>query len=287
MNEWNDSELREALRRREARRPRTEVTEDFVNDVMREIEAREHHRRQEASVKRHLWRIALAALAAAASIVLVVIWTWPVTQSDTSNQIIGHVQLVNRTRRVAQSDTSNRSNGQSSHSIGHVQNKFGQVQLGNRTKLLTKYTRTVTQSDTSNWSNGQSSYSIGYVQNNFGHVQLVNRTKLLTNSTRTNRQPYKYKPSSGQVQSVNQTRPISQLTRNFQPTHAQLSTNSHVTLSQPTTSDRKDAPDDFVAQMESELADVRDSCYLAQVERMIADNEELQRMMDEMTNHKQ
>ena len=67
----------------------------------------------------------------------------------------------------------------------------------------------------------------------------------------------------------------------------QLSTNSRATLSQPTTSNRKDAPDDYVAQMESELADVRDSCYLAQVERMIADNEELQRMMDEMTNHKQ
>ena len=79
MNEWNDSELREALRRREARRPRTEVTEDFVNDVMREIEAREHPRRQEASVNRHPWRIALAALAAAASIVLVVVWTCPVT----------------------------------------------------------------------------------------------------------------------------------------------------------------------------------------------------------------
>ena len=39
--------------------------------------------------------------------------------------------------------------------------------------------------------------------------------------------------------------------------------------------------------MESDLADVRDSCYLAQVERMIADNEELQRLINEMTNHKQ
>lgn len=39
--------------------------------------------------------------------------------------------------------------------------------------------------------------------------------------------------------------------------------------------------------MESDLADVRDSCYLAQVERMISDNEELQRLMNEMTNHKQ
>ena len=210
MNEWNDSELREALRRREARRPRTEVTEDFVNDVMREIEAREQHRRLDASVNRHSWRIALAALAAAASIVLVVVWTWPVTQSDTSNQSIGHVQSVNRTRRVAQTDTSNRSNGQSSHSIGHVQNKFGQVQLGNRTKHLTNCTCTNKQPYTSNPSIGQSNHSIGHVQNNFGHVQLGNRTKLLTNYTSKNKQPYKYKSSTRQVQSVNRTRPIGQ-----------------------------------------------------------------------------
>lgn len=45
--------------------------------------------------------------------------------------------------------------------------------------------------------------------------------------------------------------------------------------------------DDYVAQIESDLADVRDSCYLAQVERMIADNEELQQLMNEMTNQKQ
>ena len=45
--------------------------------------------------------------------------------------------------------------------------------------------------------------------------------------------------------------------------------------------------DDYVAQIESDLADVRDSCYLAQVERMIADNEELQQLMNEMTNPKQ
>ena len=244
MNEWNDSELREALRRREARRPRTEVTEDFVNGVMREIEAREHTRRQDASVNRRPWRIALAALAAAASIALVVVWTWPVTQSDTSNHIIG----------------------QSSQSIGHVQNNFGQVQLGNRT-------RTVTQSDTSNWSNGQSnhsigqsSHSIGHVQNNFGQVQLGNRTKLLTNSTSTNKQPYKYKSSTGHVQSNNRTRPISQSAiSNHGIGHAQSAA---------------DSLEYYISCVEAQLSKISDSCYEAQVERLIRVDDRLSRLVN-------
>lgn len=266
MNEWNDSELREALRRREARRPRTEVTEDFVNDVMREIEAREHPGRQDASVNRRPWRIALAALAAAASIALVVIWTWPVTQSDTSNQIIGHVQSVNRTRRVTQSDTSNRSNGQSSYSIGHVQNKFGQVQLGNRTKLLTNSTSTNRQPYTSNPSIGQSNHSIGHVQNNFGHVQLVNRTKLLTNYTSTNRQPYKYKKSTEQVKSLNRTRPIGQSAiSNHGIGHAKSAA---------------DSLEYYISRVEAQLSKISDSCYEAQVERLIRADDRLSRLVN-------
>lgn len=58
---------------------------------------------------------------------------------------------------------------------------------------------------------------------------------------------------------------------------------------------RQDAPytesvnesDNYMAELEKGLADVRDSCYLAQVERMIADNEELQKLMNDMTNKKQ
>lgn len=266
MNEWNDSELREALRRREARRPRTEVTEDFVNGVMREIEASEHPGRLDASANRRPWRIALAALAAAASIVLVFVWTWPATQSDTSNQIIGHVQSVNRIRRVAQSDTSNRSNGQSSHSIVHVQNNFGQVQLGNRTKLLTNSICTNKQPDTSNWSNGQSNYSIGHVQNNFGQVQLGNRTKLLTNCTSTNRQPYKYKSSTGHVQSVNRTCPISQSAiSNHEIGHAQSAA---------------DSLEYYISCVEAQLSKISDSCYEAQVERLIRVDDRLSRLVN-------
>lgn len=49
----------------------------------------------------------------------------------------------------------------------------------------------------------------------------------------------------------------------------------------------KDELDDYMAELEKGLADVRDSCYLAQVEYMISDNEELQRLLNEMTNPKQ
>ena len=45
--------------------------------------------------------------------------------------------------------------------------------------------------------------------------------------------------------------------------------------------------EDYMAELENSLAEVCDSCYLAQVEHMISDNEELQRLMNEMTNHKQ
>ncbi len=39
--------------------------------------------------------------------------------------------------------------------------------------------------------------------------------------------------------------------------------------------------------MEAELAGVRDSCYLAQVERMVLADEALSQLMNEMTNPKQ
>ncbi len=201
MNKPNDTDLREALRRREARRPRVEVPDDFLSNVMQKTEAQQHPQRQDASGHHRPWRIALAALAAAASIALVVMLTRPVTQS-VSNIHSTHAQLSSNSR--------------------------------------TTFTR---------------------------------------------------------------------LTRNFMQTHAQLSTNSRATFTQssalsqskvqrlsdksPRTSGQKstdfctDNLDDYVAKMESDLADVRDSCYLAQVERMIADNEELQRLINEMTNHKQ
>lgn len=51
-------------------------------------------------------------------------------------------------------------------------------------------------------------------------------------------------------------------------------------------SSASDSLDYYIEQMEQGLAAVSDSCYLAQVERMIMDNEELQRLMNKMTNPK-
>lgn len=65
MNRLNDTDLREALRRREARRPETEVPEDFCANVMHAIEQRPRRTR----------RVVLMALAAAASVALLVVMT--------------------------------------------------------------------------------------------------------------------------------------------------------------------------------------------------------------------
>lgn len=61
----------------------------------------------------------------------------------------------------------------------------------------------------------------------------------------------------------------------------------HLPPQQPAQMQSPETTDSYMAELENSLADVRDSCYLAQVERMIADNEELQQLMNEMTNHKQ
>ena len=61
----------------------------------------------------------------------------------------------------------------------------------------------------------------------------------------------------------------------------------HLPQQQPAQMQSPETTDSYMAELENSLADVRDSCYLAQVERMIADNEELQQLMNEMTNHKQ
>ncbi|MBR6946028.1 MAG: hypothetical protein IKH64_08815 [Prevotella sp.] len=45
MNKYKDSDLREALRRREMRRPQIEVPDDFCDQVMQKIEQREKRKR--------------------------------------------------------------------------------------------------------------------------------------------------------------------------------------------------------------------------------------------------
>ena len=65
MNKYKDSDLREALRRREAKRPKTEVPSDFCDRVMQEIEKREMK-------KRRAWLYPSIAAAACALLLLTI-----------------------------------------------------------------------------------------------------------------------------------------------------------------------------------------------------------------------
>ena len=109
MNKPNDTDLREALRRREARRPRVEVPDDFLSNVMQKTEAQQHPQRQDDSGHHRPWRFALTTLAAAASIALVVMLTRPVTQPSALGQPIECTQSVNRVRSVSQSSALSQS----------------------------------------------------------------------------------------------------------------------------------------------------------------------------------
>ena len=185
MKKYNDTDLREALRRREAKRPRTEVPADFLDNVLQDIECQKR--------PRHTWRMALTALAAAASIALFMILSM-------QPEAMPEATLSHTVQKLGAKDT------------------------------LTK--------------------------------------EMLTEAV---------------------SQPTAPLGRAVSPSRADcqsepvgLPVRSSRTEKEPT-----DSLDYYIAQMEAELAGVRDSCYLAQVERMIADNEELQRLINEMTNHKQ
>ena len=224
MKKYNDTDLREALRRREAKRPQTEVPDDFLSNVMQKTEAQQHPRRQDASGNRRPWRIALAALAAAASVALVVMLTWPKKESSALGQSIECGQSVNRVRSVTQSSAVSYS-----------------IERGQSVNRV----RSVTQSSAV-------SYSIE-------RGQSVNR-----------------------VRSVSQSSAVSQSIERGQSEPGGLPVRARRTENEPT-----DSLDYYIAQMEAELAGVRDSCYLAQVERMVLADEALSQLMNEMTNPKQ
>ena len=202
MKKYNDTDLREALRRREAKRPQTEVPDDFLSNVMQKTEAQQHPRRQDASGNRRPWRIALAALAAAASVALVVMLTWPKKESSALGQSIECTQSVNRVHSVSQSSALSQS-----------------IERG----------------------------------------QSVNR-----------------------AWSVTQSSAVSHSIERGQSEPGGLPVRARRTENEPT-----DSLDYYIAQMEAELAGVRDSCYLAQVERMVLADEALSQLMNEMTNQKQ
>ena len=86
MSELKDKDLREALRRREARRTKPEVPADFMANVMQEIAPKPARKARYAYI---------AALAAAACIVFAVLIVWPTEDKQKSD---GSTLLVRQER---------------------------------------------------------------------------------------------------------------------------------------------------------------------------------------------
>ena len=209
MNKLRDTDLREALRRREAKRPQTEVPDDFLDRVMQEVgtidrmmqDAEPEGQDPQRRTLRRTRHIVLTALAAAASIALVVLLAWP--------------------RQTKQDFTGSKVRGSSEESPTFlpVKSEAPVAHIAQRGKAAPK------------------------------------RVRLEANELRSSK-PSKRKLEAVEVRSASGTRPGI-------------------------------GEDDLIAQLERDLADVRDSCYLAQVERLIADNPDLQQLMYDMTNQKQ
>ena len=89
MNKLKDSDIREALRRREARRTKPEVPADFMANVMQEIVPKPARKPRYAYI---------AALAAAACIVFAVLIVWPTEDKQKSD---GSTLLVRQERTVS------------------------------------------------------------------------------------------------------------------------------------------------------------------------------------------
>ena len=94
MNELKDTDIREALKRREARRTKTEVPADFCDNVMQEITSKPAaHRARYAYI---------AILAAAACIAFAVILTWP---KEDEQKSVGSELLVSDEKTPSPSPT--------------------------------------------------------------------------------------------------------------------------------------------------------------------------------------
>ena len=93
MNELKDTDIREALKRREARRTKTEVPADFCDNVMQEIAPKPAHRARYAYI---------AILAAAACIAVAVLMTWP---KEAEQKPVGSELLVRKEETPSPSPT--------------------------------------------------------------------------------------------------------------------------------------------------------------------------------------
>ena len=101
MNNLKDNDIREALRRREARRTKPEVPADFMANVMQEIAPKPARKARYAYI---------AALAAAACIVFAVLMIWPTEgkqKLDESTLLI----RSHRTRSPKPSDSQSEAVG--------------------------------------------------------------------------------------------------------------------------------------------------------------------------------
>ena len=99
MNKLTDKDLREALRRREARRMKTEVPADFCDNVMQEITTKP------ARSPRYAY---IAALAVAACIAIAVLMIWPTDgeqKYDGSALAVRRLRTHSTTPAYSQSDT--------------------------------------------------------------------------------------------------------------------------------------------------------------------------------------
>lgn len=101
MSELKDKDLREALRRREARRTKPEVPADFMANVMQEIAPKP------ARKARHAY---IAALAAAACIVFAVLMIWPTEGKQKPDESTLLVRS-HRTRSPKPSDSQSEAVG--------------------------------------------------------------------------------------------------------------------------------------------------------------------------------
>ena len=101
MSELKDKDLREALRRREARRTKPEVPADFMANVMQEIAPKPARKARYAYI---------AALAAAACIVFAVLMIWPTEGKQKPDESTLLVRS-HRTRSPKPSDSQSEAVG--------------------------------------------------------------------------------------------------------------------------------------------------------------------------------
>ena len=138
MKTNKDTDLREALRRRYANTP--SLPTDFTERLMERMDTK-----PAVSHRRHWW----GWMSAAAACLLIAIGlgvyhelnkaSQPIAKSDTSNQTIGHVQSINRTRPINQSGRTNQAieahqlsnrgapieqSGRTKQALGHARQRF-------------------------------------------------------------------------------------------------------------------------------------------------------------------